>query len=141
MKQQLTCQNCECVFDCDLDDLNNYKVSYTRRGSRGQTFYMSVACPRCDLKILSFQCSENKYNEIKNNIQKNKIEQKNIEEQLAELKEYQNICSLKDFKALKEFYETMSTIDWANTKTINIKAEDYPTSICSEFSGDIILNL
>ena len=140
MKQQLTCQNCNCVFDCDLDDLNNYKANYTKRGSRGQTFYMSVFCPRCDLKILSFECSENKYNEIKNNIQKNKIEQKNIEEQLAELKEYQKICSLEDFKTLKEFYETMSKIDWANTKTITIKAEDYPypSSICS---GDLTLNL
>ena len=84
MKQQLTCQNCNCVFDCDLDDLNNYKANYIQRGSRGKKFYMSIFCPRCDLKVLSYECSQNRYDEIKN--LNNIAEQKdNVEKQLAEL--------------------------------------------------------
>ena len=84
MKQQLTCQNCNCIFDCDLDDLNNYKANYTQRGSRGKKFYMSIFCPRCDLKVLSYECSQNRYDEIKN--LNNIAEQKdNVEKQLAEL--------------------------------------------------------
>lgn len=146
---KLTCQNCNCTFDCDLNDLSNYKSHYTTRGSRGTTYYMDIYCPRCDLKVLSYECSKNRCDEIKNI--ENKVEKKdNIEEQLAELKEYQKICKFKDFKKLKEFYEAMSKIDWANTKTITIKAEDYPSSICTynnfsngiiDSNGDIILNL
>ena len=135
MIKQLTCQHCNCLFDCDLDDLNNYKANYTRRGSRGQTFYMSIFCPRCDLKVLSYECSQNRYNEIKN------IENRdNIEKQLAELQEYQKICKLEDFKKLKEFYENMSKIDWANTKTITVKSEDYPSSTCI-YDRNFTLNL